>query len=383
MSKGLQLYPVPLRAPVIAAGGVDTLAFDALPTRVFSRIAHLAGLLFRCRITPAFTTAPTVAGLHNLVAGLQFNDGDNLRFNGSLNSMRQHELLENGQLKSADPDTNSGSGNGFYFERYLPMGLDSWAGKQSDWLVPVAQLRNAALQMNFGALAQISADCTAFTAAIEVSAVLAFLDNEIRSAPVVERNSFAVASNDQVVQGRALYAHLGLQAGNLTTVTALVAGNVGNVSIDTGAGSTPSVSAQTLTALARASLRSGKISELQGEPAAATDDNTKEVNSGTPTALQSPAASVQPIITSAPESRITKAWAETQTGLRVKWSGNLTSGLLHSCRLLPQSDSARAAAMGKALAELRLQSQGTKSKTLSKQPYLGARSEYMPTATKV
>lgn len=384
MSKSFQLKLFPLRAPTIAAGASDTLGLDSIPTREFNRIAHVVGFLFSARITPTFTTAPTVFGLNNLVSRMTFNDGEQTRFDGSFNSLRLHGLLASGRNLQPDPDTNTGTGNAFYFRRFLPMGPKQFSGRESDFMVPAAMMRNGSIQMNFGALTSISADTTAYTASIEVSAVLAYLDNEVRVPPIVEWNSFTFGSSDYLLNGRALYAHLGIQAGSLTTVTALTAGQVGNVTVDLGNGSTQAVSAQSLTALAHEALQSGKITELQGDPGAATDDNGKEVNAGTPTALQSAAANLQPVVVSGEGSRITKLWAETESGLRVRWSGGLTSGLIHSCRLLPTSATSRAAMAAKALTELRLRpSSGVKVKTLSKADYNGPRVDYFPHAAKI
>lgn len=381
--KSLQAIPFPLKSPTVTAGGSDVVTLDTLPNQIFGGIAHVIGFLFRCRITPTFTTAPTVFGLQNLVSRLTFNNGLNNAFDGSFNSLRIHEVLENGKVLCPDPDTNSGTGNGFYFERYLSIGPSNFAGSPSDFMLPAAAMKNGNIQFQFGALTSISADTTAYTGAIEVIALLAPMD-EIRIAPAHERNSYTFGAAEYTVQGRALYCDVGLQSGSLTTVTAITAGQIGNVSVDTGRGAVSAVSAQALTGFSRYLLASGDITQLQGEPAAATDDNANEVNSGTPTALQSTAANIQPVIVSPLDSRITKLSYLSEAGLRLRWSGSLTSGLVHVGRIVAQPDTARAALAAKALAELRMNPRGLKAKVLKGDGMQsGPRADFMPYSVKV
>ena len=208
--------------------------------------------------------------------------------------------------------------------------------------------------------------------------------DEIRIPPAHERNSYVFGAAEYTVQGRALYCTVGLQSGGLKTPTAITAGQIGNVSVDTGRGAVSAVSAQSLAAFSRYLLMSGDITQLMGEPASVTDHVANEVNAGAPTALQATFAGIQPIIVSPLDSRITKLNYLSESGLRVRWSGSLTTGLVHVGRIVAQPDTARAAIAAKALAELRMNPKGLKAKVLKGDGMSsGPRADFMPYAVKV
>lgn len=235
--KGYQPQLFQLRSPTVAAGQSDTVTLDTLPGLMLDGIAHVLGFLFRARITPTFTTAPTVYGVNNLVARLTVNNGMNVMFDGSFNSLRFHEILENGGTPLLpDPDTNSGTGNGFYFERVMWLGPNRYAGAPSDFAMPCAAMRNGSIQFNFGSVTQISADTSAYTSSIEVYAILAPIYGEVRVPALWERNSYSFGAAEYSIQGRAKYGNVAIQAGSLTTVTTLAAGNLVALTIDTGKG---------------------------------------------------------------------------------------------------------------------------------------------------
>ena len=86
--KSLQPIPFPLKSPTFTAGGNDVVTLDTLPNQIFGGIAHCIGFIFRVRMTPTFTTSPTIYGINNIVSRLTFNNGLNNVFDGSFNTLR-------------------------------------------------------------------------------------------------------------------------------------------------------------------------------------------------------------------------------------------------------------------------------------------------------
>lgn len=380
--KNFQLVPFVMRSPTFAASGQDVLPLDVLPNTGLGRIAHLAGFSFRCVVTPTFTTAPTIVGLNNIVRRLEFNDGAQPRFQGGFNYLRLFEMLENGKLRIPDPDTNSGSTNGFYFSRYLPMGPWGFEGDPTDFLLPCAALKTGKLEFNWGALTDISADTTAVTVSIQVTAWLAYLDRELRIPPFYERNSFQVSNADAQLPGRALYACGALL--NSSSVDAITAGDFSQIIVGTGSGDLPAVGVGTLTEAYRAQMGCGQITEVQGEPGAATDDNAKVKNSGTPTALVGADAVVQPWAWSPPGTRISKLALMAESSLRVRWpSGSQATAVVLYGRFVAQPPNAKAVLGAKALTNLGMRDTEGGVATLSKKDYKGPREEFLPSYVKV
>lgn len=380
--KAFQLVPYVLRPPTFAAGGTDVVTLEALPETSLGRVAHLAGIEFDCTVTPTFTTAPTTVGINNIVRRLEFNDGSQPRFQGGFNYLRLFEMLENGRLRIPDPDSNSGSTNTFHFGRYLPMGPWGFQGDPTDFLMPCAALKTAKLEFNWGALTDFSADTTVLTVTMRIIAWLAFLDKELRIPPFYERNSFQVSNADASMPGRALYACGGLL--NSSAVDAISAGDFSELILSTGSGDLPGVSCSSLERAFHAHMDSGHLTQVHGEPRAATDDNPKKVNDGTPTALVGADAFVQPWCWSPRGSRISKLALMAESALRLRWpSGSQATGVVLYGRFLAQSPEARAAFGAKALQKLGMKDRGARVKTLSKEDYTGPRDEFMPVAVKV
>lgn len=92
---------------------------------------------------------------------------------------------------------------------------------------------------------------------------------------------------------------------------------------------------------------------------------------------------IQPVVMSQDDQYITKLSTEAQSSLRIRWTGNLASGLIHCGRIIPATDTVQAAIAAKALSELRLPFKSIKVKTLSKQEYTGAAKDFLPAAAKV
>jgi hypothetical protein len=347
------------------------------------RIAHLVAITFEATITPTFTTAPTVAGLNNVVRQVELYDGSYSRFNGAgFNAIRNKEIYETGLLIHPDPDTNSGSTNGFYLERTLTLGPPKFQGAPSDFAVPTGMLSNGEVRYTFGALVDISADATALTATIIPVAWLLLLD-EVRIPPAYEWVEYGFSGTDNSISGRGLYCFAGLL--NSNSYDAISAGDFGAITVDgVGYVAVPSIDAEVLGRAYRAQMFAGQFSPVQGEPRASTDDNGKAVNSGTPTALVAPTAAIQPVLWSPEDARITKIPALAESALRVRFNGTQTTNtILFVGRILEQTPTVVASNAAKALGALGLKHRGTKIKTLSKQPYTGPRPEFMPYAIKV
>lgn len=380
--KAFQLVPFILRPPSFTAGSQDVVTLDVLPETSLGRIAHLAGIELDITATPTFTTAPTVVGINNICRRLEFNDGAQPRFQGGYNTLRAFELLENGRLRLPDPDTNSASTNTFNFGRYLPMGPWGYAGDPTDFLVPCAALKTGKLEFSWGALTDFSADTTVLTVTTRLIAWLAFLDKEIRIPPFYERNSFQVANADAQLPGRALYACGGLL--NSNSFDAITAGDFSEIIVGTGSGDLPGISCSSLTRAFHAQMNSGHINQINGEPRAATDDNSKIVNGGTPTALAPADNILQPWAWSPPGSRISKLALMSESSLRVRWpAGSQATGSILYGRFVAQSPNARAAIGARALQKLGMKDVRAGVKTLSKDVYTGPRDEFMPMYVKL
>lgn len=376
--KGMQPYPFAgLKSPSYTAGGADTVSMETLPATVFDRIAHLVGFYIDVIATPTYTTAPTINGILSILKNLVFFDGANERMNLSAALLRYAYILESGKNIVPDPDTNTGSGNAIRFGIPVFLGPVGAAGSPTDYLLPCSALKSAELRFTFGALTDYSADTTAIASVnIRVSAILVALDNQIRIPPAFERRSFNGSTNEMFVQGKALYHSLALTK---QALSAFSAGDVGSVTIDTGRGSVPSIICSSLSGVAQSTLRSGVVTQLRGEPRFATDDNEKTVNLGTPTALVASDAVVQAVISAGEQSRISKLLFEATSGLRISYTGTLTTPQLTASRLLEQPKSASAALAARACSGLgKNVPSAAKVKTLDGRDYKGVRELYMP-----
>ena len=377
MSKGMQLYPFPMKTPTFTLNGKDTLSMETLPDTIFNRIAHLVSFMIDVYVVPTFTTAPTINGIMSILNNLVFFDGFSERQNISGQLLRLANIVENGKQIVPDPDTDSGTGNAFAFRIPLLMGPPSSAGYPTDYLIPCAALKSAELRFTFGGLTDFSADCTALNNVnIRVTAMLAALDNQVRVPPAFERRSYNFGTNEAIIQGKALYPFAFMTKQSLA---AFSAADLGEVTIDTGIGSVPSIITSSLTAIAQMETRAGIITQLRGEPRAATDDNEKTVNLGTPTALKASDAIVQSLIHSPDGHRTSKCLFEATSAMRVKWTGNFATPTVTVGRILEQPVTAQAAMATRAIAALgKNVPSASKVKTLEGRDYSGPRELYLP-----
>src|SRR5262249_36054662 len=119
-----------------------------------------------------------------------------------------------------------------------------------------------------------------------------------------------------------------------------------------------------------------------GEPRSANDDNHKQVNHASPTALAAGPADLQAILWHAPGKKLSKCEV-AESNARLMWSGGQSSGVFAAARILPQGSTVVSAvataacnAIGRAQKEVRI-------KTLSKKTYSGPYGEFMPWVVKV
>jgi hypothetical protein len=386
MSKGMQLYPYPLKTPTFAVAGVDTVPLDVLPKTVQGRIAHLAGVSLDIQFTPTISGGASAEkyGINNIIEGLDFFDGAGLRFQGTLNVLRWREMLEAGRVLNPDPDLVP-TATPVAFRRWLNMGPQGFAGSPSDFLLPNSALENGELRFRFAsATTRIHANCSAIgSVSIRPVAWLAFLDNELRIPPAHEFVQYTAGSADYPIQGRSLYTHLALVKSLTTPGTAIAAGDYTAMQLDTGAGAVNTIQLPLLTGAFYSQMNGGHLAGLSGEPYFATDDNAKQIDPTTGVAVQAADAVVQPMIWSPAASRISKLVYLAESALRVKWiGGSQTAAGLLCGRIVAQSPAAAAALAARALKSLGLAEKALKVKTLSKDGYGGPRGEFMPFCVK-
>jgi len=383
MGKGYQTINYPLPSQTFAAGGQSVVRMRDLPLQLYGRITHLAALHLEVTLTPAYTTAPTVVGHNALFNRLEFFDGQQVRFSGDGNALRQFERLENGGNRVMEALTNVGTGNPRYFSRTLYLGPPNFAGAPTDFVMPVCALENGELRIKWGALTDLSADCTAATATVRVTAVLVLLD-EIRVPPFYERQVYTLGSNDSPIAGRGLYAFVA--ACNSSSYDAFAAADLANVTIDTGLGqAVPGTDARVLAKLYNQQYGKGSLDGIAGDPNNATYDvNDRIVNLGTPTAFAAQALDLAPLLWCVPGQYLSKIQAQVESSMRLRWSGSNGAGTIALVgRFLAQPPGAVGSIAERARRALGASGGRIKIKTLSKEDYSGPFVEFMPWALKV
>lgn len=380
MSRAFQPYAHPLRSPTYSVGGQDAISFEGMPTRIFGRIAHMIGLMIQYSVTGTASTAPTVVGQHSVIRSLVFYDGVNERANLSLFDLRSFEILENGVLQLPDSPIIA-SASPTVVTRYLPLGPQGFEGNPTDFAMPVAALKSGELRLNFGALTDWSADCSALTMnSFTISAILVPIDNELRLPPAFERRSFNYGTTEAMIQGKALYTTVAITKQDNTVFTT---GQLGTVSWDSGSGQAPTLTTGQLTAIAQYFTLSTHVGQLTGDPVNAGQTGLRSVNATTPTALETAPGYMQSVVTSPEDSRITKLIVESTAALRIRWSGSFATPKVLVGRILEQPLTAYGTIGSRASQALGLQVVTSRVKTLDKTAYRGPRELYMPMAAKV
>jgi hypothetical protein len=225
------------------------------------------------------------------------------------------------------------------------------------------------------ALTDLSADTTALTGTTNVEAKMQILPAEVRIPPVWERKTLSATGGDAQLQGRALYDYIALTDTDYST---LAAGEIATVNVDLGEGLVvPGVNARDLNAMYLADRATGDLGLVQGEPAAAGDDNVKQVNRGTPSAVVGSTADLQVVLWSGRDAMLNKR-PMAASSARVYWSGTDTAMLVHTSKFLPQSKPAVGAMIAKAFAKLPFSPKNARIKTLSKDAFNSPFVEFMP-----
>lgn len=355
---------------------------EKLPPFLRKKVAHVVGFVAELDLDPTFTTAPTSVQLANSLRSLIMR-GEEGRIVADATGpdLRALAAYENGgRLQEADPDTSSGSTNNFYSQLSLDMGPGQFDGNPSDFAFPCVLLDNAVLDVEAPSFTDISADTTAGTVVQRIYAVCIGLD-ELRIPPKVDVRSYSAAANVLELGERALITSMLML--NSSSHDAITAGDFGNITLADREGNVyAGIPAPLLGRVFNKHNGQGQFGLIAGEPRAATDDNVKVVNSGTPTALVGATAAYQPVLWSAPGSRITKL--EVEGPLSVRWSGSQSTAYFVVRRILPRTQQEVTDMATLAFNKLGLAFGGGGIKTLSKKPFTSpVRADYMPWAFKV
>jgi hypothetical protein len=328
-----QIYNQPLASLAISASAKLKAPLRDLESQLGNAFLHLVGFNITAYLTCTYTAVPTQVGHNNLLAQVRFKDGVSQLWQLGGNSMRIMEKVEAGRAIIPEAETDNTSTNPRYFSRFFPLGPLGFAGGFKDFCRPCAALKNGTLEIDLGALTDISADTTAMSGTIEVEAVLVARE-DIVVGPKVERREDDISNNDKL-NGTALYTHLALVTGS--DYASFAAGEIGNVTVKSGTKTlVPAASAAKLWRTHQLVQQAGLVGGAQGEPVNATyDTNTKEVNLGTPTALRTVTMDTVPVLFCAPGARISGLFAYVPSTLGITVSGSSTSHRAISTRILP------------------------------------------------
>ncbi len=379
--KGFQFIPYPLPTVAYVAGGRANSPLRDIPVSQFGRLAHVAAISFHAAVTPTLTTPPTTqVQMNSIVKTLEIFDGQQLRFSGNgFNALRMKERIENGRLVNADPDA-AANGAVYRLSRIWHVGPPRFAFSPSDFLLPAALLLNGEIRYTFGALTDLSADTTAISCNIQPVAWIAVLD-ELRIPPFYQWMEYTWGAKDNTIAGRAM--NLFLSMADSSSYGAITAGDFGSITVNIGSGDlVPSIPAEALAGGYQGFLAAGGIDALQGEPETSADDNAKQVNLASPTALVAQLADLQMVLQSPPGARISKQFVAENT-TRVRWDGSQASALGAVGRIYPQDQPAVLDMAKRGLGKLSLRDAGSRVKTGSKEEYLGPYKEFMPWVAKV
>jgi hypothetical protein len=346
-------HPLPSQSATLSANtGNTTVRLRDLPVTVGARLVHVVGFHFEIDLDPTYTAVPTVIGHNNIFKSIEVNDGTQVRFQGNGNDLRFFERLEQGGHPVAEALTGNATTNNRYWSRTFYFGPPSMAGFPTDFAYPCAALDTGEIKITWGNLTDISADTTAATVVVTVTAICVLLD-KVRIPPFYERRVYNLSGSDTPLTGRALFAYLSLA--NSTSYDAFTAGDIAQVNFDSGTAQiVPGVQAAVLWKLYNRDFARGEFQGIAGDPRSATlDVNTRTLNLGTPTAAQAAALDQQPIVWCPPGTRLTKIHATVESSARLRWSGTNGAGTLaHAGRFLEQTPPVLANIAAKALQRL-------------------------------
>lgn len=352
--EGFQLIPFDLGSQAWVANQPLMFSLQNLQTFIGMGIGHTVFFDFELQITPTYTTAPTIVGLNNAIAGLQIYDGERqwLPTGASFNMLRMFERVENGRIILPDPVTNGASAGLRVVRRRYAWAPPQMYGQPSDSAMPNAILNQGGyIQATCSPLTSISADTTAATGTLQITAWQARYFNKLVMPSWHERLMMAITNGQQFNQ-EALYSSIAFL--NSSSFDAFAAGDIGNVTLNTGTEyPMSSIGASRLTAAHNADFMVGQFDPVNGDPLSATlDINGRTMNSGTPTAITNTPIDLQ-VVSSAPrDCRLTKLNVNVPATLTVSFSGSNsgTQALLARFRKLGAVE--RGVSLAKALIRL-------------------------------
>lgn len=380
--KGATLIPYPLPSLTYAAGGNQSIPLRTLPKTIGGRVAHLVGINFDVQCVPTFSSGTIIVPeQNNCVSSMQIHDGTQMRFNaGGFNALRMFERIENGGQLVPEGDTLGATTVARNWNRFWSAGPLRFDGSPSDFAIPCAALESGEVRVTYSSLAGMDSNMTAFTATIQVQALLILLD-EVRIPPFVERSQTNVSAADNILTGRSLIAYLALC--DSSAFGSFAAGEVGTIQVDTGHYQlVPSIDAEALGRMYMAVFMQGPFSGNFGDQREATDLNPRYASPASATAVLQAlslgqAGDLQPIVCAPPGCRITKL-PLVESALRVRWDGSQASGTILATRILEQNAAVVSTYAAKALNGLGIPDYKGRVKTLSKDDYRGPRPEFMP-----
>lgn len=296
---------------------------------------HLIALIFEIDVTTLTTSGGTVSPdeLNLLLDNIEINDGHQPRFNGSGRDLFAFERIESGFRRFAEPITTA-SGSTMQLRRVWSVGPPRMGGAPSDFAIPNAMLKKGFVKIKVAAAVTAESTITAFVAQLRIAAVCVAMD-EMRIPPFVERRVVPVSAEETIVGERLV---LFAAYGNDAAWGAIAAGDFAAITLKTGkAEMLSAVDASLINAAYNHDMAAGQLGGNIGDPRSAADVAAREVNPGTPTALQASAAIHQPIVYCQPSGRLTKVPTRIESNMIVKYTGANTGSVLALTSCLPQT----------------------------------------------
>ncbi|HEY0644688.1 MAG TPA: hypothetical protein VGD39_14775 [Nocardioides sp.] len=327
----------------VAGGEAPALDWKPVPQTHGRFFTHVKKVTFTIRFTPTYasTDSPTVVGMNNVIRRLTITDGEHVKFQGEggFNLLRTRERYSTGRNRVADADSNPASGTERVFRRTWHVGPPHLAGAPGDFLIPVGLMAgNGSMSATFATLAQLGVGSTgnpsAVTATIQAEAQLALLDH-INLPPLYEYKTYSYTGKDLTIPGRCKLESIALL--NSTDFDAWAAGDLGTVRLDLGTGGeVVALPAPHLTALYNDDFASGELGAISGEPGISGDDNAKQIDRSSPTAVAAAANDLQPLWWTNPHGRIGKQIV-VPNALRITSDGSQATAHVAVGRILPRS----------------------------------------------
>ncbi len=370
----MQAQPIPFPLPAVnfAAGGRSTVDLSPIPAQMGGRAVLVAAITFDVQATPTLSSgSATPEELQGAVRNISIKDSVRTHFDGSFASLRLFEALERGQLFAPEPDAAL-TGEAVNFQRTFSFPPPLMV-KPSDFFLSAAVLgQGSAIDFSFGALTDVDANCTALTMVISPVAWLVLAD-DAKLPPMLERKEQTI-TKDVAVGAEAAYLFVGLCKSN--AFAAFSAGDLANLSITASGIQTKQLHAAAFGRAYLEQMQVGAISQVQGEPRAATDDNGKIPNG---TALQAASAKLQPLIWTPKAGKITKTAFLGRNELTIGWTGTATNAYGLMTRILKRTKEVEEQYLQVMSQKLGVTLKDPKIDTESKQDYVrGGFARYLP-----